>query len=287
MKAQGHGWTRETQASDRELLITVRSRPPGDPERQAACEALVARHDLIVRLAVAHYSHWPDLTEDLMQVGYLGLMRAINNFDPALGESLPAYARPCVTGEIKRYFRDKRWQIRVQRTSQELRLRIRAATDELTQQLARTPTAGELAEHLEVSEEEIVAAQFASQVFQVDSLDAPAGPDDDMASLGDLIGAEDAGLDLAVDMEAVWKHWAELPPREQRLLMLRFYGNMNQSQIGEELGISQMHVSRLLRHALGYLREKLTEDSQAPQSPVATTNGESGPAFSTVRGSAA
>jgi RNA polymerase sigma-B factor len=283
MKAQCHGRTREIKASDRELLMVVRSRPRGDLERQMACEALVARHELIVRLAVAHYSSWPELAEDLMQVGYLGLMRAINNFDPALGESLSAYARPCVNGEIKRYFRDKRWQIRVQRASQELRLRIRTATDELTQQLARTPTAGELAGHLEVSEEEIVATQLASQVFQVDSLDAPAGQDDGAASLGEMIGAEDAGLDLAVDMEAVWKHWAELPPREQRLLMLRFYGNMNQSQIGEELGISQMHVSRLLRHALGYLREKLTEsDRQPPPSPGAARSGEDNPSFSAV-----
>ena len=163
-----------------------------------------------------------------------------------------------MSGEIKRHFRDKRWQIRVRRSTQELRLRIRTATAELTQQLSRPPGDAELAAHLGVTEAEVTATQLASEAFQAASLDAPAGPDDDSGSVGDLLGAEDPALEHALDMEAVWKHAAELPPREQHLLVMRFYGNMTQEQIGQELGISQMHVSRLLSRALKYLRDQIT-----------------------------
>jgi RNA polymerase sigma-B factor len=262
MKAGRVGMASQTQASDAELLAVVRSRPREDPERQAACEALVVRHERIVRSCVSRYRIAQELAEDLTQVGYLGLMKAINNFDPAVGGSLPAYAQPCVSGEIKRYFRDKRWQMRVDRSAQELRLRIRAATEELTQRLSRAPSDGELAEHLGVSEEEITGTQLASEAFRVASLDAPVKRDGDAYNLEDVVGAEDPGLDHAVDMEAVWTHCSDLPQREQRLLMMRFYGNMTQAQIGEELGISQMHVSRLLQHALSYLRCHLNGASE-------------------------
>ncbi len=246
-------------ASDEELVALMRSRPAGDPERDAACQALVARYDGLVRGSAARYRGTPESAEDLMQVGYLGLMKAINGFDPALGGSLGAYAAPCVSGEIKRYFRDTRWQIRVQRSAQELRLRIREAAAELTQELSRAPRDSELADRLGVSEADVAEAQLASQVFQVSSLDAPVGGDDyDAATLGDLIGEADAGLDHVVDIDAVWTHCAELPAREQRLLMLRFYGNMTQEEIARELGISQMHVSRLLTGALSYLRGRIT-----------------------------
>jgi RNA polymerase sigma-B factor len=225
-----------------ELLALVQSRPPGDPERDAACETLVARYGGIVAACVARYRNSPEAAEDLMQVGYVGLMKAINNFDPRVGDSLAAYAQPCVSGEIKRHFRDKRWQIRVRRSTQELRLRIRAV----------------LAACLDVGEAEITDAQLASQAFQVASLDAPVDSDGG-TGLADLIGAEDPQLEHALDIDSVWQHCTELPAREQRLLMMRFYGNMTQDQIGAELGISQMHVSRLLSHALAYLRDQITD----------------------------
>jgi RNA polymerase sigma-B factor len=259
--------------SDADLLRVVQSRPGSDPERQAACEILVGRHEGIVRSCVYRYRAAPEPAEDLMQVGYVGLMKAINNFDPEVGDSLAAFAQPCVSGEIKRHFRDKRWQIRVRRSAQELRLRIRAATAELTQQLSRPPSDAELAAHLGVTEAEVADAQLASQAYQVASLDAPAGTADDSSSLADLIGAEDPALEHAIDMESVWKHCAELPPREQRLLMMRFYGNMTQAQIGQELGISQMHVSRLLGHALAYLREQVTGIAGQPVSSQRAQSG--------------
>jgi RNA polymerase sigma-B factor len=244
---------------DQELLSIVGSLEGTSQSRARACELLVARHRRLVFSCVQRYRGGPEPAEDLMQVGYVGLMKAINNFDPAVGDSLAAYAQPCVSGEIKRHFRDKRWQIRVRRSTQELRLRIRAVTPDLTQRLARAPSDAELAACLDVGEAEITDAQLASQAFQVASLDAPVESEGGAAGLADLVGAEDPQLEHALDIESVWQHCTELPPREQRLLMMRFYGNMTQDQIGAELGISQMHVSRLLSHALTYLRDRITD----------------------------
>jgi RNA polymerase sigma-B factor len=252
--------TTDAGPDDNDLVRTVQSHPRGSAQREAACEALIARYQNLVGACVHRYRESPEAPEELMQVGYVGLLKAINNFDPAVGDNLAAYAQPCVSGEIKRYFRDKRWQLRVRRPVQELRLQIRQATADLGQQLARTPTDADLARYLHVSEDKVREAQQAALAFQADSLDAPLpdrrGQD---RNLGDVLGADDPDLEHALDMEAVWTHWGELPEREQELLMMRFYGNLTQSEIGQRMGISQMHVSRLLARALGYLRECLTE----------------------------
>jgi RNA polymerase sigma-B factor len=254
------GKATEAGPHDNDLVQTVQSLPKDRPERETACETLVARYQGLVRSCVQRYQDSPESPEELMQVGYLGLLKAINNFDTEVGDNLAAYAQPCVSGEIKRYFRDKRWQVRVRRPVQELRLEIRKASADLTQQLSRTPRDAELASYLDVDESAVREAQAASGAFQAMSLDAPL-PDarDEGSSLADLLGEEDPDLELAVNMQAVWTHWNELPDREQRLLMMRFYGNMTQAQIGEQLGISQMHVSRLLSRALSYLRDRIAE----------------------------
>jgi RNA polymerase sigma-B factor len=254
------------EASDSDLAALIQSRPRHDPDRQAACEILVRRYEHIVRSCAARYRASPEPAEDLMQAGYVGLMKAINNYDPAIGDSLAAYAQPSVSGEIKRHFRDKRWQIHVRRSTQELRLRVRAATADLTHQLSRAPSAAELAAHLDVTEPEIADAELAGQAFQLASLDAPLAAGDDSSSLAELLGAEDPQLEHTLDIAAVWQHCDELPAREQRMLMMRFYGNMTQDQIAAELGVSQMHVSRLLSRALAYLREQLT--GTASQEPT-------------------
>src|SRR5713226_490506 len=139
---------------DRDLLRIIRSAPPAAERRAAACELLVSRHHNLVRSCVQRYRRSPEPVEDLMQVGYIGLLKAINNFDPARGGSLAAYAQPCVTGEIKRHFRDKRWHVHVKRSTQELRLELCRARTELTQQLSRVPKDDELAEHLGISHDE-------------------------------------------------------------------------------------------------------------------------------------
>jgi RNA polymerase sigma-B factor len=250
----------EMEHGDGNLVRIVQSQPRGSIARETACEDLVIRYRGLVRACVQRYRDSPESAEELMQVGYVGLLKAINNFDPAVGDNLAAYAQACVSGEIKRYFRDKRWQVRVRRDVQELRLEIRTATADLTQQLARTPTNADLASHLRITEDRVREAQQAAQAFRAASLDASlADSRGEDRSLSEVLGAEDPDLELTVDMEAVRTHWGELPERDQQLLMLRFYGNMTQAQIGERMGISQMHVSRLLSRALTYLRERITD----------------------------
>jgi RNA polymerase sigma-B factor len=239
-------------------LLRVMRSLPRDSERHAeACGILVSRYQRLVRSCVRRYSDSPEPVEDLMQVGYVGLLKAINNFNPDFGNSLSAYAAPCISGEIKRHFRDKRWQIHVRRAAQELLLEMRAASEMLTHRLGREPTDPELAEHLDVTESELAEARHANVMFHVYSLDAPLSDRQDSNELADVLGTEDPGVQHAVDMEAVTAHWEELPAREQRILLLRFYGNLTQAEIGERLGISQMHVSRLLARALGHLRARL------------------------------
>jgi RNA polymerase sigma-B factor len=247
---------------DRELLRIVRSQPLGSPRRAGACELLVARHRNLVRSCVARYKRSPEPAEDLMQVGYVGLLKAINNFDPGVGGSLAAYAQPCISGEIKRHFRDKRWQVHVERSMQELVLAVREATRQLTQQLGHQPADAELAAHLGISDDDLREARRADLVFSPASLDAPLAGHPDAASLADVLGEEDPGVEHTLDMESVAAHWGELPRREQKILLLRFYGDMTQAEIGQQLGISQMHVSRLLAHALGHLRHRLLDTTQ-------------------------
>jgi RNA polymerase sigma-B factor len=249
---------------DADLLRMIQSLPYADSRRDAACEVLVSRYQPLVRSCVLRYKNSSESQEELMQVGYVGLLKAINNFDVTLGTSLAGYAQPCVSGEIKRHFRDKRWQIRVQRSLQELRLELRNTASQLTAELGRVPSDSELAAHVGVSEDDVRAAQQADRAFRAASLDAPVTDEGRAASLGEMLGDDDPQLQHVLDMEAVWAHWSELPAREQRLLLMRFYGNMTQSEIGQRLGISQMHVSRLLAEALSFLRERLTDREPVP-----------------------
>jgi RNA polymerase sigma-B factor len=217
---------------DGELIELVHTLPRKSSRRAAACEALVLRYRSLVRSCARRYRDSPEPEEELMQVGYVGL--------------------------IKRHFRDKRWQVHVKRPVQELLLEVRKARGTLTQDLGHAPSDSELASHLKVSTGDIRDADRADLVFHPHSLDAPVSVEGDAtATLGDLLGAEDPRVEHTVNMEAVSTHWRDLPEREQRILAMRFYGNMTQAEIGERLGVSQMHVSRLLARALGYLRECL------------------------------
>ncbi|HEY3955223.1 MAG TPA: SigB/SigF/SigG family RNA polymerase sigma factor [Streptosporangiaceae bacterium] len=242
---------------DLQLLTEMQALPRESQRRQEVCGILVGRYRKLVRSCVRRYMDSPEPTEDLMQVGYVGLLKAINNFNPAVGTSLSAYAQPCITGEIKRHFRDKRWQVHVRRAAQELLLEMRTGAEVLTQRLGREPSDAELAEHLGASESELLEARRADVVFHVYSLDAPLSEREDSSELADVLGVEDRDVQHTVDMEAVTTHWGELPAREQRILLLRFYGNLTQAEIGDRLGISQMHVSRLLARSLGHLRDRL------------------------------
>jgi RNA polymerase sigma-B factor len=249
------------ERDDSELLALIRTHED-DELRAAAREVIVIRYQSLVRGCVQRYRDTPEPVEDLMQAGYVGLLKAINNFDPALGQNLAAYAQPCVSGEIKRHFRDKRWQIHVKRSAQELMLQVRRARGELAQELGRSPRDEELARHLGVTLDDLRDAQRADMVFHSHSLDAPVYGQDDPATLAELIGHEDPQVEHTLDMESVLTHWTDLAEREQRILTMRFYGNMTQAEIGEQLGISQMHVSRLLARALRYLRGRLLGDEE-------------------------
>jgi RNA polymerase sigma-B factor len=255
-----------TARPDADLLASVRELPRDSAARAAACEVLVDRYAKLVRSCVRQYRGSPEPVEDLMQVGYVGLLKAINNFDPGFGTSLSAYAQPCVSGEIKRHFRDKRWQIHVRRSAQELLLELRKANEDLTQQFGRVPTEQELAERLGVTDEDMREARQADLMFSSYSLDAPLSDRDDPALLADLLGDDDPAVEHTIDMEALNAHWDELPEREQRILVMRFYGNLTQTEIGDRLGISQMHVSRLLTRALTHLKSKMLDDSDSPDS---------------------
>jgi RNA polymerase sigma-B factor len=253
------GWTRRELAGldDRELLGIAGSLPRFGQRRMAACELLVVRYRYLVRSCVQQYNRGPEPAEDLLQVGYVGLVAAINNFDPAVGCSLATYARSHINGEIKRYFRDKRWQVHVVRPVKELVLQARTETWQLAQELGRMPTESDLAASLGVSGHDLRNAQLAEMAFEPSSLDAPLSGQPGTALLADLFGEEDPQLHHMLDMQAVATHWGELSPHEQKVLLMRFYGGMTQDKIGQQLGISQIQVSRLLGRALGYLRPRL------------------------------
>jgi RNA polymerase sigma-B factor len=265
----------DSLAEDGRLLAILRSQPRDSPQREAACASLVARYQWLVNACVRHYSGSPESVEDLTQVGYVGLLKAINNFDPGLGADLSAYARPTISGEIKRHFRDKRWQVHVTRPVKELRLDMRSATAELSQHLQRTPTDPEIARFLQVSDESLAKARRADMSFQPLSLNAPVarGRREGLSELADLVGGADARLDQVIDMEALATCWPQLPHTQQRAVLMRFYGDMTQADIGAELGVSQMQVSRLQTRALNYLRAAIDGRAGAgPGKPDATAS---------------
>jgi RNA polymerase sigma-B factor len=201
--------------------------------------------------------------EDLVQVARMGLIQAVNRFDAGNGADFLAFAVPTVMGEVRRYFRDHGWSVKVPRRLKELGSQLKRSREELSQQLGRAPTASEIASHLGIDREEVVQAQIASSGYSTLSSDAPGlgGDDDERPSVVDSFGVVDASLDKVLDVETVRPLLAALPERQQTVLMLRFFENMTQSQIAERLGISQMHVSRLLARSLATVRKR----AQIPQ----------------------
>jgi RNA polymerase sigma-B factor len=198
--------------------------------------------------------------DDLQQVANVALIKSVDGFDTDRGVHFPAYAIPMITGELKRHFRDKGWDIRVSRRLQELTLQIGKVSDELTHQLGRSPNVPELAARLQVSEEDIIEALAGARAYTASSLDAPVTHDGNhQQTLGDTIGGLDPSLAEVEHREALRPLLAKLSTREQRLIAMRFFGNLTQSQIAAELGVSQMQVSRLLRQALDRLRAALEQ----------------------------
>ncbi|QKG20207.1 RNA polymerase sigma factor SigH [Actinomadura verrucosospora] len=228
-----------------------------DARREELRAALVRMHASMVQRIAHRYAHRGEPVEDLAQVAYVGLVNAINRFDPERGGQFFVYAYPMVLGEVRRYFRDRTWGIRVSRRIQELRPRLQVATQRFLQVHGRSPTPGELAAVLGVTAEEITDALLAWESYRPLSLDRTGGDDPDASPLAERLGTEDAALQHVVDGEALHALLARLPKRERTIVLLRFFGNKTQSQIAQELGISQMHVSRLLSKTLRHLREQM------------------------------
>jgi RNA polymerase sigma-B factor len=197
--------------------------------------------------------------DDLTQIATVGLIKAIDRFDPEYGNDFAAYAVPTIVGEIKRHFRDRTWDIRVPRRLQELKLDINEATATLSQQLGRSPTITDIATYLQRTEDEILEGLEGARAYSAVSLQTLVGAGTDTTELGDLFGIDDPDLALAEFRASLGPALETLTPREQRIIILRFFGNLTQTQIAQRVGISQMHVSRLLTKSLNTLRGQLTE----------------------------
>ncbi|NUW39608.1 SigB/SigF/SigG family RNA polymerase sigma factor [Nonomuraea rhodomycinica] len=240
-----------------ELLAEMVRIDTPDSLRERLRERIVEMHRPLAMEIARRYRYRGEPLEDLLQAAYVGLMKAINGFDPTLGHAFRGYAVVTMTGEVKRHFRDRTWAIRVPRLYQERRSELNRLVADLSQTLGRSPTVAELAAKMNISEEDVLLTLDASAAYSTLSLDAPLGTDDDAASLGDVIPEDDDTLSTMVDREAVKPLIDALPSREKHILLLRFFGNMTQAEIAAEFGISQMHVSRILRKVLDQLRAEL------------------------------
>jgi RNA polymerase sigma-B factor len=244
-----------------ELFAELTAEVAGPKSRRAARDELVHLHLPLVEHCARRFRNRGEPFEDLVQVGTIGLLKSIDRFDAERGVEFSTYATPTIIGEIKRYFRDKGWAIRVPRRLQELRMQIGAATAELTQTLGRSPTPRELAEAIGCSVEEIVEGIESSNAYSTLSLDASDDTDDLGGSMLDAIGVEDENLEHVEIRESLKPLLDALEPREKKILLLRFFKNKTQTQIAEEIGVSQMHVSRLLSRTLEQLRSSLEQSS--------------------------
>ncbi len=227
---------------------------------QALRDDLVTAHMGLAEYLARRFTNRGEPLDDLIQVAALGLLKAVARFDPERGLEFSTYATPTIVGELKRHFRDKGWAVRVPRRVQELHLRLGSVVSILSQELGRSPTIGEIAQSAAVSEEEVLEAIEAGHAYRFTSLDAPAGNDEEL-SLSSELGAEDQGLIDSEHRVALSPLIAQFPPRERMILHLRFFEGMTQSEIAGRLGISQMHVSRLLARALAQLRSQAEDDS--------------------------
>ncbi len=254
----GDDSTRNDREIARELFARFADLAADDPTRQRVRDRLVEMHLPLVEYLARRFAGRGEPLDDLVQVGTIGLIKAVDRFDIERGVEFSTYATPTVVGEIKRHFRDKGWTVRVPRRLQELRASLSSATSDLTQNLGRSPTVAELAGHLKIGEEEVLEGLESANAYTAVSIEASDG--EGGLSVADTLGAEDLSLEGVEYRESIKPLLDSLPARERRILMLRFFGNFTQSQIAAELGISQMHVSRLLARTLAQLRERLTLD---------------------------
>ena len=266
MSERGPALTAKTEhavpdrARARELFERLNELDPESSERRRIRDELVELHLPLVEYLARRFRNRGEWLDGLTQVATFGLIKSIDRFDLERGVEFSTYATPTIVGEIKRHFRDKGWAVRVPRRLQELKLSLTKAVGDLSQREGRSPTVAELATHLQMSEEEVLEGLESANAYSTVSLDAPDSGDEDAPAVADSLGIVDESLEGVEYRESLKPLLEQLPPREKRILLLRFFGNMTQSQIAQELGISQMHVSRLLARTLAQLRQALTTD---------------------------
>lgn len=246
-----------------DLLVELRS-PTINIKRHAEIrDLLVGMHLPLARHLARRFNHRGETLDDLEQVANVGLLKAILGFDPDRRADFASYAVPTMLGELKRHFRDKGWSVQVPRRLKELKLDVTRANDMLTQGLGRVPTVHDLASHLGVEAADIRECQISSRAYSTLSLSEPVGTEDPETRLADVLGDLDPGMEFVEDRETLRPLIEELPPRERRIIAMRFYDNMTQTQIATDIGISQMHVSRLLSRSLAHLREGILTGTRA------------------------
>ncbi|GGW12902.1 RNA polymerase sigma factor [Streptomyces capoamus] len=249
---------RDARELSRQFFRRLAELEEGTHEHQYARNTLIEMNMSLVRFAAGRFRGRGDDMEDVVQTGMIGLIKAIDRFELAREVEFTSFALPYIVGEIKRFFRDTTWAVHVPRRLQELRVELAKAREELSSRLDRDPTTAELATLMNISEKEVVEAQLASNGYNSASLDAALtgdGPEDGEAVLADFIGVEEEGLRLVEDFHALAPLMAELSERDRRIIHLRFVEEATQAEIGEQLGCSQMHVSRLIKRIIARLRE--------------------------------
>jgi RNA polymerase sigma-B factor len=241
-----------------DMFLVLKTLPAESHEYARQRERIVTRCLQLADHVARHYDRRGENLEDLTQVARLGLMNAVNRFDPEKSSSFLAFAVPTMMGEVRRHFRDHGWSMHVPRRIRDRHGQITKATAQLTHDLGRAPTASELSDQLGLEREEVVESLIAAASYNVHSIDAPiSGGDGNPRMLADTIGDDDLEFDHITDREAVRPLLAALPERDRTVLYLRFFASMTQSQIAERIGVSQMHVSRILEQTLTKLRDQL------------------------------
>ncbi len=230
----------------------------GSPEYLRRRDAIVERNLALADHIARRFHGRGESRDDLVQVARVGLVNAVTRFDVEIGSNFLYFAVPTIMGEVRRHFRDNGWSVKVPRRLKELHLRVNATTAELSQRLGRAPTASELAAEMGVERQEVVDCLIAANSYTTLSIDCGGRDDDDSQPLADVVGQIDHGLEQIENRELLRKLLATLPQRERTVLMMRFFESMTQTQIAERVGISQMHVSRLLAKSLDRIRAQIT-----------------------------
>ncbi|MEU6347613.1 RNA polymerase sigma factor SigF [Streptomyces sp. NPDC046977] len=245
----------EVRQVSKVMFARLQTLEEGTADYQYVRNTLIEVNTALVHFAARRFSQRAEQMEDILQVGTIGLIKAVDRFDPDYGVEFVTFALPTIVGEMKRFFRDTSWSVHVPRRLQELRVDLAKATDALAADVGRAPTVAELAVRLEIGEEEVVEAMTAANAYSAASLDAPPTDESDGGTgWADRLGYDDNAFAKIEDLEAVKPLIAQLPERDRLILSLRFGHEMTQVQIGEQLGVSQMQVSRLLTRILNRLR---------------------------------